>query len=74
VKQFFEVKANALIKGQGSLEVIFLVSDKTGEPLFFNIYVEGINLLLTERSEIGALMDGNNGDINATIKKLKSSY
>lgn len=74
VKQFFEVKANALIKGQGSLEVIFLVSDKSGEPLFFNIYVEGINLLLTERSEIGSLMDRNNGDIKATIKKLKSSY
>jgi len=55
------------------LELIFLVSDRSGEPLFFNIYVEGINLLLTERSEIGALMDRNGGDIQATITKLRAS-
>jgi phospholipid transport system substrate-binding protein len=36
--------------------------------------VEGINLLLTERSEIGALMDRNGGDIKATIKKLYESF
>ena len=71
VKQFFEVKAKAVIKNQDPLELIFLVSDRSGKPLFFNIYVEGINLLLTERSEIGALMDRNGGDIKATIKKLK---
>ena len=70
VKQFFEVKADAVIKNQEPLELIFLVSDRSGKPLFFNIYVEGINLLLTERSEIGALMDRNGGDIKATIKKL----
>ena len=74
VKQFFEVKAKAVIKNQEPLELIFLVSDKSGEPLFFNIYVEGINLLLTERSEIGALMDSNGGDIKATIRKLKNFF
>ena len=73
VKQFFEVKARAFIKNKEPLELIFLVSDRSGEPLFFNIYVEGINLLLTERSEIGALMHRNGGDIQATIKKLTSS-
>ena len=73
VKQFFEVKARALIKNKDPLELIFLVSDRSGEPLFFNIYVEGINLLLTERSEIGALMDRNGGDIQATITKLRAS-
>ena len=74
VKQFFEVKAKVVIKNRDPLELIFLVSDKSGEPLFFNIYVEGINLLLTERSEIGALMDRNGGDIKATIKKLNDSF
>ena len=74
VKQFFEVKAKVVIKNRDPLELIFLVSDKSGEPLFFNIYVEGINLLLTERSEIGALMDRNGGDIKATIKKLYESF
>ena len=74
IKQFFEVKAKVVIKNRDPLELIFLVSDKSGEPLFFNIYVEGINLLLTERSEIGALMDRNGGDIKATIKKLNDSF
>ena len=74
VKQFFEVKAKVVIKNRDPLELIFLVSDKSGEPLFFNIYVEGINLLLTERSEIGAMMDRNGGDIKATIKKLYESF
>jgi phospholipid transport system substrate-binding protein len=74
VKQFFEVKAKVVIKNRDPLELIFLVSDKSGEPLFFNIYVEGINLLLTERGEIGALMDRNGGDIKATIKKLNKSF
>ena len=74
VKQFFEVKAKAVIKNQDPLELIFLVSDRSGKPLFFNIYVEGINLLLTERSEIGALMDRNGGDIKATIKKLRTFF
>jgi phospholipid transport system substrate-binding protein len=35
VKQFFEVKAKVVIKNRDPLELIFLVSDKSGEPLFF---------------------------------------
>ena len=73
VKKFYEVKTNAVVQNQGSFEVIFLVSDRSGQKLFFNIFVEGINLLLTERSEIGSMLDRNNGDINAMILDLKKS-
>ena len=73
VKKFFEVKTNAVVRNQGSFEVIFLVSDRSGKKLFFNIFVEGINLLLTERSEIGSMLDQNNGNIKAMISDLKKS-
>ena len=48
----------------------FHVSDRSGRPLFFNMFIEGINLLLTERTEVGALLDRNGGDIDAMISAL----
>ena len=73
VKKFFEVKTNAVLKNQGDFEVIFLVSDRSGSPLFFNVFVEGLNLLLTERSEIGAILDRNKGSMDALIRDLEKS-
>jgi phospholipid transport system substrate-binding protein len=35
------------------------------------MFIEGINLLLTERTEIGAILDRNKGDIDSLIKDLK---
>lgn len=72
VKKWYEVSTLAYLKGQSPFEVTFLVSDRSGKDLFFNMYIEGVNLLLTERTEIGALLDGNKGDIDAMIKELKS--
>lgn len=73
VRKFYEVKTDAIVQGQGRFEVVFLVSDRSGQPLFFNIFVEGINMLLAERTEIGAKLDRHNGDINALIRDLKKS-
>ena len=38
-------------------EVDFLVSEQSGKPLVFNLIIEGVNMLLVERQEIGALLD-----------------
>ena len=73
VKKFFEVKTNVVLKNQGDFEVIFLVSDRSGSPLFFNVFVEGLNLLLTERSAIGAILDRNKGSIDALIRDLETA-
>ena len=70
VKRFFEVKSQVAIPGQQSLDVTFLVSDRSGKPLFFNLFIEGINMLITERDEIGALLDARRGDIGRLIKDL----
>ncbi|WP_380056387.1 phospholipid-binding protein MlaC [Falsihalocynthiibacter sp. SS001] len=72
VKSFIEVKTTAHMRGEAPFEVKFLVSDKSGKHLFFNMFVEGINMLLTERTEIGSMIDANRGDLNKTIAQLKS--
>lgn len=73
VKKWFEVSTVAYLKGQSPFEVTFLVSNRSGKDLFFNMFIEGINLLLTERTEIGALLDRNGGDIDKMIEALKAS-
>jgi len=72
VKSFFEVKTIARLRGESPFEVTFLVSDRSGRDKFFNIFIEGVNMLLTERTEIGAMLDNRRGDIDALIRDLKS--
>ena len=71
VKKWYEVSTTAHLQGQAPFEVTFLVSDRSGKDLFFNMYIEGVNLLLTERTEIGAILDSKRGDIDAMIAELK---
>jgi phospholipid transport system substrate-binding protein len=71
VKKWYEVSTIAYLQGQSPFEVTFLVSDRSGKDLFFNMYIEGVNLLLTERTEIGAILDRNRGDIDKMIAELK---
>ena len=73
VKNWFEVDTTAFLKGEAPFTVTFHVSDRSGKDLFFNMFIEGVNLLLTERTEVGALIDRNGGNIDAMIKDLKSA-
>lgn len=73
VKNWYEVSTVAYLKGQSPFEVTFHVSNRSGKDLFFNMFIEGINLLLTERTEIGALLDRNGGDIDKMIAALKKA-
>ena len=72
VKSFVEVKTIAYLKGENPFEVTFLVSDRSGKDKFFNMFIEGVNMLLTERTEIGALLDRRKGNIDQLIKDLKT--
>ncbi len=73
VKKWYEVSTVAYLQGQSPFEVTFQVSDRSGKDLFFNMYIEGVNLLLTERTEIGAMLDRRGGDIDAMIADLKKT-
>jgi phospholipid transport system substrate-binding protein len=71
VNKWYEVSCVAYLRGESPFEVTFQVSDRSGKNLFFNMYIEGVNLLLIERTEIGAIIDRNGGDIDKMIAELK---
>ncbi|MBA84489.1 MlaC/ttg2D family ABC transporter substrate-binding protein [Thalassobius sp. S69A] len=73
VKSFYQVRTIAHLRGEAPFELDFHVSDRTGKDLFFNMYIEGINMLLTEREEIGAMLDRRKGDIDQMITDLKKT-
>ena len=73
VKSWYEVDTTAFLRGESPFTVTFHVSDRTGRDLFFNMFIEGINLLLTERTEVGALLDRNGGNIDAMIRDLQTT-
>jgi len=71
VKTFFEVQSVAKLQGQAPFDVRFQVFEKDGKQRFFNIVIEGVNMLSSERAEVGALLDKNGGNIDAMIAQLK---
>lgn len=73
LKSFYEVVSIARLKGQAPFEVRWHVSDKSGRNLFFNLIIEGVNMLSAERTEIGAMLDKRGGDIAALAKDLQKA-
>ncbi|MCH1412617.1 MAG: ABC transporter substrate-binding protein [Rhodobacteraceae bacterium] len=73
IKSFFEVETLAHLKGWEPFTVSFLVSNRSGKLLFFNMFIEGINMLLSERTEIGAMLDKRRGDIRRVMEDLQNS-
>lgn len=72
LKSFFEVTSLAHLKGQAPFEVRWHVFDKSGKDLFFNLIIEGVNMLASERTEMGALLDQRGGDLDTLIADLKT--
>lgn len=72
VKTWYEVDTIAYLQGQSPFEVTFHVSDRSGRELFFNLFIEGVNMLLTERTEIGSLLDRRKGNIDQLIADLRN--
>jgi len=71
VKSWHEVSTTVYLKGEAPFEVRFLVSDRSGQNLFFDMLIEGISLRLTERTEIGAMLDRNLGNVDKLIRDLR---
>ncbi|WP_241963356.1 MlaC/ttg2D family ABC transporter substrate-binding protein [Paracoccus suum] len=70
VKSFVAVQSTAYLNGQEPIAVEWHVSDKSGQVRFFNLIVEGVNMISTERAEIAALLGRHKGDINALASDL----
>ncbi|MFZ9198569.1 MAG: ABC transporter substrate-binding protein, partial [Paracoccaceae bacterium] len=40
---------------------------------FFNLIIEGVNMLASERAEIGAMLDKAKGDVDGLTATLKNT-
>ena len=65
-----EVETTAILAGQSPFRVDFQVSDASGRVAFFNIIIEGVNMLLAERTEIQAMLDARGRSIDRLIADL----
>lgn len=72
VKNFFEVRAVANLRGEPPFLVSFMVSDRSGSDKFFDLLIEGISLVKTEQTEIGAMLDRRGGSIPRLTADLQS--
>ena len=71
LKSYFEVVSMAVSNEWPPFDLRWHVSSKSGQDRFFNLVIEGVNLLSVERIEIGALLDKNKGNLDALIENLK---
>ncbi len=60
------------LPGQAPFEVDWQVSDKSGRDLMFNLFIEGVSLLVTERTEIASMLDKRKGNLDQLITDLKN--
>lgn len=72
-KSYYEVISTATLQGQAPFDLRWWVGDKSGRQLFFNIIIEGVNMLASERTEIGAILDQNGGNIDKLVTALNAA-
>jgi phospholipid transport system substrate-binding protein len=70
VNSVFEVVSIVKLDEQAPFEVRWLVANKDGTPKMFNLFIEGINVSSSEKTEIGAMLDKRRGNIDALITHL----
>ncbi|MEM1343614.1 MAG: ABC transporter substrate-binding protein [Pseudomonadota bacterium] len=56
--------------GGAPIAVEWLVSDRPGRIVVADIVIEGVSLLVTQREEIGAMLDSRGGDVERLISDL----
>jgi len=61
------------MRGEAPFDVRFLVSDRSGSDLFFDMVMEGISMRLSERTEIGSMLDRRQGSIDGLIADLRTA-
>ncbi len=71
VKSGYLVYSVAHLAGEAPFTIEWQVSGKSGTNKMFNIIIEGISLLATERTEITAMLDKRKGNLNKLIADLK---
>lgn len=71
VQSYWEVISTMTLRGEPPFEVRWHVSDRSGQHLFFNLIIEGVNLLAAERQEIGSMLERRGGNLDRMIEDLR---
>lgn len=71
VQRYWEVISTMNIRGEAPFEVRWHVSDRSGQQRFFNIIIEGVNLLAAERQEVGTMLERRGGNIARMTEDLR---
>lgn len=73
IRRGTEVVTSVRLRGSAPFEVLFRVRDVNGQPRFYDLVIEGISLVVTERAEIGAKLDARRGNVDALIADLRAA-
>jgi phospholipid transport system substrate-binding protein len=73
VQRYWEVVSTMTLRGESPFEVRWQVSDRSGQQKFFNLIIEGVNLLSAERQEIGTMLERRGGSIDRLIEDLRQA-
>ena len=73
LRSFWEVDSTMRLRSQAPFEVRGHVSDRSGSNRFFNLIIEGVNVLAAERQEIGNMLERRGGDLNRMIEDLRQA-
>ncbi|MEM1266185.1 MAG: ABC transporter substrate-binding protein [Pseudomonadota bacterium] len=65
------VSSRVSYAGSSPVAVDWQVSDRSGSLKMFNVLIEGVSMLTTERSEIRALLAQNGNNVDALIADLQ---
>lgn len=72
VQRYWEVISTMNLRGEPPFEVRWHVSDRSGARKFFNMIIEGVNLLAAERQEIGTMLERRRGNVDQLTADLRT--
>jgi phospholipid transport system substrate-binding protein len=67
------VATKVLRPGQDAIAVDWQVSDRSGQTKVVNLIIEGVSMLATERSQIGAMLDAQKGNLDRLTAQLAAT-
>ncbi len=73
IKSYYEVVSVARTRGSSPADVRWHVSTNSGSPRFFNIIIQGVNMLASERTEVQAILDQQGGSIDRLTQALRNA-
>ena len=67
------VRTSILRANEPPVTVEWLVTDRPGRTVIADIVIEGVSLLVTQREEIGSMLEARGGDMDKLIEHLASA-